>query len=104
MIPGKHVRHCHLGYKPCPCCAVTACDDEHVIIAEVATDVLHVHSLDGREKGRHEIGLQRGDGIWGVCCSTDGVLYVASGPYVKGDKDSYCITSLHAYMVRYAIH
>ena len=98
VFPGEHVWHCDLGYGPFVWCAVTALRTEHVIIAEWLTDILHVHSLDGREVRRHKLGLQRGECVHGVCSSTDGVIHV-----VVGHKSSYKIASLRAYKVRFSI-
>jgi hypothetical protein len=101
VFAGKHVRHCQLEYKPYGHSAVTACGSDAVIVAEAATRVLHVHSLDGREVGRHEVDGRSGDQVRGIRCSTDGVLHVATGqPRVEGVEDEFfLITSLSAYKV-----
>jgi hypothetical protein len=106
VFAGEHVRHCQLEYVPLSPSAVTACSSDHIIVAERRARVLHVHSLDGREVGRHEVdGVGRhevdgrsGDWIWGIRCSTDGVLHVATGlPFVRGED--FVITMLTAYKV-----
>jgi hypothetical protein len=96
VFAGEHVRHCQLEYDPLGFSAVAACGSDHIVVAQAATRVLHVHSLDGREVGRHEVG-RSGDWVRGIRCSTDGVLHVATGPYVE--HETFFITSLFAYKV-----
>ena len=71
---------------------MASCGSKHFFIAEDGTDILHVHSLDGGEVGRHVLGLGPNGFVSGISSSTDGVLHVAISSWLY-------ISSLRAYRV-----
>ena len=65
------------------------------MIGQFRTPAIHVYTADGEPVAsiQHtELGLQMGNRLLGIRCSTDGILHIAAGPW------GY-IDSLHVYKV-----